>query len=131
MYKVMKGDQPDQPPSGLSKMLWDLLVSTWVEQSVQKPREWPSASAVLTRLKECVADWGKTILPLVPEDWKNTSSCRMSPDDCGSLFMSLLQMMMISQSWRVIFIICLVFLLLARDLNALACFLTGFDILRP
>ena len=131
MLKVMKGDRPGRPPSGFSKTLWDLMVVTWVEQYAQKPRERPSASAVLTRLKECVDDWGESIIPLVPEDWKNTGSCRLSLNDCGSLFMSLLQVMtMISQPWQVIFIIGLVILLLARDPNDSTCSQPGFAILR-
>ena len=56
-------------------------MATWVEQYAQKLRGRPSASAVLTRLKGCVNDWGKSILPLIPEDWENTSSCCMSPND--------------------------------------------------
>ena len=109
----MKGDRPDRPPSGLSETLWNLLVAMWVEQYAQKPCERPSASTVLTRLKECVDDWGKSIIPLIPEDWENTGSCRMSPNDCGGLFMSLLQMMkVVPQPWQVIFIIGLVILYL-------------------
>ena len=132
MFKVMKGNRPDRPPSGFSETLWGLLVATWVEQYAQKPRKRPSASTVLTRLKKCVGHWGKSIIPLVPEDWKNTGSCRMSPNDRGGLFTSLLQVMtMTSQSWQVIFIIGLAILLLARDLNDLTCFQTGFAILRP
>ena len=132
MIKVMKGDRPDRPPSGLSETLWDLMVATWAEQYAQKPQERPSTSTVLTRLKECIGDWGKSTLPLIPEDWENTGSCRMSPNDCDGLFMSLLQVMtMVSQSWQVIFIIGLVILLLARDLNDLAHSRTDFTILRP
>ena len=62
-------------------MLWDLLGETWVEQYAQKPRNRPPVSTVLTRLKECIGDWGKSIIPLVPEDWENTGWCRMSPND--------------------------------------------------
>ena len=90
MLKVMKGDRPDRPSSGLSETLWNLLVTTWAEQYAQKPCERPFVSTVLTRLKECVDDWGKSIVPFTPEDYENTGLCRMSPNDCGSLFMPLL-----------------------------------------
>ena len=129
--KVGRGNRPDRPPSGLSETLWGLLVATWVEQYAQKPHERPSAFIVLAQLEECVYDWGKSIIPLVPEDWKNTGSCRMFPDDYGSLFMSLLQVaVVISQPWQVIFIIGLD-ILLAGDLNDLTCSRTGLAILRP
>lgn len=74
MFKVVKGDRPGRPSPGFSETLWDLLVATWVEQYAQKPQERPSASAVLTRLKECVDDWGESIVPLTSEDWENTGS---------------------------------------------------------
>ena len=76
-----KGDRPDRPPSGFSETLWNLVVATWVEQYAQKPRERPSASTVLARLKGCVDDWGKSIIPLVPKDWGNAGSCRLSAND--------------------------------------------------
>ena len=132
MLKVIKGDRPDRPPSGLSETLWNLLVVTWVEQYAQKPQERPPASTMLTRLKECVDDWGKSIIPLVPEDWKNTSSCRVPSTGCCSLLMSLLQaMMMIPQSWQVTFIIGLTTLPLTKNLNDLGYSQTGFATLRP
>ena len=93
MLKVMKGDRPDRPPSGLSKTLWDLMVATWVEQYAQEPCKRPSASTLLTRLKDCVDDWGESIIPLIPEGWGDTGSCGMSPNDCDNLFMSFLQVM--------------------------------------
>ena len=71
MLKVVKGDRPARPSSGLSETLWDLLVATWVEQYAQRSRERPPASTVLAQLKECVDDWGKSIIPLVPEDWED------------------------------------------------------------
>ena len=76
------------------------MVATWVEQYAQEPSKRPSASTVLTHLKYCVDDWGESILPLIPEDWENTGSCRMFPGDCDNLFMSLFQLVtIISQSW--------------------------------
>ena len=70
MLKVIKGARPDRPPSGLSETLWDLLMAAWVEQYAQKPQERPSASTVLTRLKDCVDDWGKSITPLsIPDKY--------------------------------------------------------------
>ena len=92
------GARPDKPSLGFSEPLWDLLVATWVEHYAQKPRERPSTSTVLTRLKGFVDDWGESIISLIPEDQENTGSYRMSPNDYGSLFMSLLQTM-ISQLW--------------------------------
>ena len=74
MLKVVKGDRPDRPSSGLSDALWDLLVATWVVQYARKPRERPSVSTVLIRLKECVGDWGKSITPLIQDDWENDDS---------------------------------------------------------
>ena len=71
MLKVVKGDRPDRPSSGLSNALWDLLVATWVVQYAQKPRERPLVSTVLALLKEYVDDWGKSIIPLTPEDWED------------------------------------------------------------
>ena len=92
MLKVVKGDRPDRPSSWLSDALWDLLVATWVVHYAQKPQERPSVSTVLTRLQECVDDWGESIIPLRPEEWEDIGWCRMSPYDCCGLFMSLLQM---------------------------------------
>ena len=74
MLKVVKGDRPDRPSPGFSDALWDLLVVTWVVQYAQKPQERPSASTVLTRLKEYAGDWGKLIIPLTPEDWEDDDS---------------------------------------------------------
>ena len=74
MLKVIKGDRPERPPSGLSDTLWGLLVAAWVGQYAQKPRERPSTSAVLTQLKDCVDQWGKSIIPLIPEDWGETTT---------------------------------------------------------
>ena len=129
MLKVVKGDRPDRPSSGLSDALWDLLMTTWVVQYAQKPQERPSVSTVLTRLEECVDDWGKLILSLVAEDWQDIGWCRMSQNDHDGLFMSLSQkrtMKMISQPRQVIFSIGLAILLLTGDLNDLACSGTDF-----
>jgi len=71
MLKVMNGVRPDRPPSGLSDTLWGLLVATWVVQHAQEPGGRPSACTVLGRLKECVDDWGKSIVPIVPESWQD------------------------------------------------------------
>ena len=91
MFKVVKGKRPDRPSSGLSDALWDLLVATWVVQYAQKPRERPSVSTVLTRLRACVDDWGESIVPFIPEDWQDIGRCRMPPNDYDGFFMSLLQ----------------------------------------
>ena len=120
MLKVVKGDRPSRPPSGLSETLWNLLVAMWAEQYARKPRKRPSARTVLDRLGECIDHWGKSITPLKPEDWENTGLCRASPDDYGTSFMTLLQIQrMIPHPWRVIFGIALVTLVLTRDLNDL------------
>ena len=71
ILKVAKGDRPDRPSSGHSDVLWNLLVVTWAAQYAQKPRERPPVSTVLARLKECVDDWGKSMIPLIPEDWED------------------------------------------------------------
>ena len=119
MLKVVKGDRPSRPSSGFSETLWDLLVATWAEQYAQKPRERPSARTVLNRLEECIDDWGKYITPVIPEDWKNTGLCRMFPNRCGSLFMSLLQVMTMISQLRLVFKIGLVIPQLTRGSNDL------------
>ena len=80
MLNVLKGDRPDRPSSGLSDALWDLLVKTWVVQYAQKRRERPLVTAVLVRLKKCVGDWGKSIVPLIPDDWENDDSTITASD---------------------------------------------------
>jgi len=81
MLKAVKGDRPDRPSPGLSDALWDLLVATWVEQYARKPRERPLVSAVLTGLKKCVGDWGRSITPLIPEDWQDIDTSDDDDDD--------------------------------------------------
>ena len=132
MLKVIKGGRPDRPPSGLSETLWGLLVATWVEQHAQKPRERPSASAVLTRLKRCVNQWGKSIVPLIPKDWGDIGWCYVPANECCSPLISLLQRratMMVPQLRQVIFIVGLVIPLLTSGLNDLARSRTEFAIL--
>ena len=120
MLKVVQGHRPSRPSSGLSEALWDLLVATWAEQFAQKPRKRPPIHTVLSRLGECVDHWGKSITPLIPEDWENIGLCRMSPNPFGSLFMSFLQVVTaISQLRRVIFTIELVILSLTRRSHGL------------
>ena len=70
MYKVIKGDRPSRPASGFSGTLWKLLVATWVMEDGPESKRRPSASAVLDRLQKDVDNWGKSIVPLVPEEWK-------------------------------------------------------------
>jgi len=81
IFKVMDGVRPDRPPSGLSDTLWELLVATWVAQHAQGPEGRPPASTVLDRLKECVDDWGESIVPLVPESWREDGSDDDDDDD--------------------------------------------------
>ena len=69
-------------------------MATWVEQFAQKPRERPTASIVLARLKECVDQWGKSIIPLIPKDWGDTGWCRISANEPRSPLISLLQRQM-------------------------------------
>lgn len=118
MLKVIQGDRPGRPIPGLSETLWNLLVATWVEQYAQKPQERPSASTVLARLKECVGDWGKSIIPLIPEDWKDIGWYVL-----GWLWQFvhvLFQVLtMTPQSRQVIFIIGSVILLFTKNLNDL------------
>ena len=87
----MDGARPDRPPSGLSDTLWDLLVATWAVQHAQEPEGRPPASTVLDRLKEIVDDWGESIVPLVPEFWREDGGCRMSPRERHGIFMSFLR----------------------------------------
>jgi len=91
MLKVMNGVRPDRPPSGLSDTLWDLLVATWVVQDAQEPGRRPPAWTILDRLKEIVDDWGRSIVPLVPESWREDGECHMSPRERHGLFMSSLR----------------------------------------
>ena len=80
MRKIINEVQPDRPPSGLSDTLWELLVVTWAVQHAQESGRRPPASTVLNRfLKECVDDWGESIIPLVPESWQEDCERRMSP----------------------------------------------------
>ena len=102
MLKVVKGDRPDRPPSGLSETLWNLLAVIWAEQYAQKPRNRPLASTLVTQLRECVGDWGKSILPLVPEDWDNTGLCHMFPNGGDSSFMSLSQIQTTMMTTRIL-----------------------------
>jgi len=74
IYKVMEGVRPDRPSSGFPDTLWELLVATWVVIDAQVPEGRPPASTVLDRLKEHVDDWGKSIIPLVPESWQEDGS---------------------------------------------------------
>ena len=120
MLKVVKGDRPSRPPSGFSETLWYLLVATWAEQYAREPRKRPSARTVLNRLAKCTDHWGKSITPLIPEDWENTGLCHVSPNDYGAFFMTLLQTQkMIPHSRRVFFGVVLAILVLTRDLNDL------------
>jgi len=64
ILKVIQGDRPERPASGLSDMLWELLVATWVVQHALEPPRRPSARTVLERLKECVDHWGESTVPL-------------------------------------------------------------------
>ena len=87
----MDGVRPDRPPSGLSDTLWELLVATWAVQHAQGSEGRPPASTVLDRLKEIVDDWGESIVPLVPESWREDGECHMSPRERHGLFMSSLR----------------------------------------
>ena len=62
----------------------------WVVQRALEPGMRPPACTVLDRLKECVDDWGESIVPLVPESWQEEGGCHMSPSGRYSLFMTLL-----------------------------------------
>jgi len=66
-------------------------MATWVVQHAQEPQGRPPACTVLDRLKECVDDWGESIVPLVPESWQEDGGCRVSPGKSNSSFMSLLR----------------------------------------
>ena len=70
----MDGVRPDRPPSGLSDTLWELLVATWAVQHAQEPGGRPPAWTILDRLKETVDDWGRSIVPPVPEYWQDGES---------------------------------------------------------
>jgi len=87
----MEGVRPNRPPSGLSDTLWELLVATWVVQRAQETQGRPPACTVLDQLKECVDHWGESIVPVIPESWRENGGYRMTPTECHSLFMSLLR----------------------------------------
>ncbi|KAF9648290.1 kinase-like protein [Thelephora ganbajun] len=73
IYKVIKGDRPGRPP-GIPNKLWELLMETWIAEPAGNPRKRPSTSAILHRLKGCVDYWGKSIVPLVPEQWQESAT---------------------------------------------------------
>ena len=83
MFRVVRGDRPDRPSPGFSDRLWELLKATWVAQHAQQPRERLLTSNVVDRLKECVDDWGKSILPLMPERGRASGGCHMSVNATG------------------------------------------------
>ena len=62
----------------------------WVVQRALESEMRPPARTVLDRLKECVDDWGGSIVPLVPKSWQEDGRCHMSPSERYSLSMSLL-----------------------------------------
>ena len=62
MYKVLQGERPERPPSGISDQLWGLLQSTWATEQGTRPSGRPSTSAILKQLREDVHDWR----PIIP-----------------------------------------------------------------
>jgi len=91
MYKVINGERPGRPPSGFSDVLWELLMESWLVEHARKPQERPPASTVLDRLKRDVDHWEKTIIPLVPKEWRGSGGCPSYSIKCRSLLMTPLQ----------------------------------------
>ena len=61
-----------------------------VERNMKTPRR-PVASIVLGRLKEDVNHWGESIVPLVPNQWQESSGYPPCLSECCTLLMPLLQ----------------------------------------
>ena len=66
-------------------------METWVAEDGPGSKRRPSASVVLYRLKKDVEHWGKSILPLVPEEWQGSGGCSRCLSICRGLLTILLQ----------------------------------------
>ena len=66
-------------------------MATWVVQPhAKEPEERPSLATVHDWLDLCVDDWGKSIVPLVPESWQD-GVYHMSLNKHGILLMLALE----------------------------------------
>ena len=45
-------------------------MATWVVEDGPESKRRPSAPVVLDRLQKDVDHWGKSIVPLIPEEWE-------------------------------------------------------------
>ena len=85
--KVLKEEIPDRPFSGFSDGLWELLLTVWVAERGMQLQRRPSASIVLDRLKEDIDHWGKSIVPLIPNQWQESSGYLARSSERCTLFM--------------------------------------------
>jgi len=63
ILRVIEGGRPGRPTSGLSDVLWELLVETWAVQNAEEPQGRPPACTILDRLKGWIDHWGEFIVP--------------------------------------------------------------------
>ena len=91
MYRVVKGVRPGRPPSGFTDKLWEMLVASWVEERAGEPQRRLPISVILDRLEESVEQWGKSIVPLVPNQRKESGRSRIYLSQFRGLLMILRQ----------------------------------------
>ena len=68
-----------------------MLVASWVEERAGEPQKRLSISAMLGRLEESVEKWGKSVVPLAPDQYKENSRYRIYLSEFRGLLMILRQ----------------------------------------